>query len=114
MIKLIYCFRKRSDLSDDAFDRYWRDVHGPIGARIPGVRRMVQSRTVRVPGDARTPDFDGIVELWFDDISALLAARNSEEWRRSGLDEQNFLDQSTARYAITEEREIALARPAIV
>lgn len=111
MIKLIYCFRKRPDLSDQAFDRYWRDVHGPIGARIPGVRRMVQSRTIPVPDDARGADFDGIVELWFDDVNALLAARASEEWRRSGLDEEHFLDVHSARYAVTEEREIVLPFP---
>jgi hypothetical protein len=25
------------------FFRYWKDVHGPIGARIPRLRRLVQS-----------------------------------------------------------------------
>jgi uncharacterized protein (TIGR02118 family) len=53
MIKLIYSFRKRAGMSDEEFDRYWRDVHGPIGARIPGLRRLVHSKTIRIPGDAR-------------------------------------------------------------
>ena len=106
MIKLIYCFRKRADMSDEAFDAYWRDVHGTLGARIPGLCRLVQSRALRVPGDARPPDFDGVAELWFDNVAALLRARESEAWRLSGLDEPNFLDPASTSYLVSEERTI--------
>jgi uncharacterized protein (TIGR02118 family) len=108
MIKLIYCFRKRPGMSDADFDVYWRDVHGPIAARIPGLRRLVQSRALNVPGDVRRPDYDGVAELWFDDVDMLLEARASEEWKRSGLDEANFLDPASAAYLVTEERAIPL------
>ena len=108
MIKLVYCFRKRPGMTDADFDGYWRDVHGPIGARIPGLRRFVQSRAIQLPGDARPPDFDGIVELWFDDEGSLIEARKSAEWRESRLDEENFLDPASTMYAVTEEREIQL------
>jgi uncharacterized protein (TIGR02118 family) len=108
MIKLIYCFRKRPGMSDAEFDRYWREVHGPIGARIPGLRRLVQSRALTIPGDVRPPDYDGVAELWFDDVTALLAARRSAEWRASRLDEANFLDPASAAYLVTEERVIPL------
>ncbi len=37
MIKLVYCFRRRPDLSVEEFSEYWQNVHGPVGARIPGV-----------------------------------------------------------------------------
>jgi hypothetical protein len=40
MIKLVYCFAKKADLSFEEFSRYWHDIHGSIGARIPGVRRV--------------------------------------------------------------------------
>ena len=108
MIKLVYCFRKRRGMSNADFDSCWRDVHGPVGARIPGLRRFVQSRAIRLPGDERAPDFDGIVELWFDDERSLIEARKSAEWRASGLDEKNFLDPASTMYAVTEEREIQL------
>ena len=106
MIKLIYCFRKRPELTEAEFDTYWRDVHGPIASRIPGLRLLVQSRALRIPGDVRPPDFDGVVELWFDDAESLLRARASPEWRASGLDEPNFLDPASAAYLVTEERTI--------
>jgi len=43
MIKLVYCITRRADLTLVQFSNYWHDVHGPIGRRIPGLRRLVQS-----------------------------------------------------------------------
>jgi hypothetical protein len=60
MIKLVYCFTKKPALTDEEFFHYWEHVHGPIGARIPGVRRLVQSHRVYLPGDARGSDYDGM------------------------------------------------------
>ena len=103
MIKLVYCITKKPGMTDEEFFHYWQHVHGPIGARIPGVRRLVQSHRIHVPGDARAADFDGVAELWFDDLEALLAARRSPEWRTSGEDEKNFIDHSKVAYFISEE-----------
>lgn len=77
MIKLVYCITKRPGLGDEQFYRYWREVHGPLGARIPGLRRLVQSHTLAASRDIRSPDFDGMAELWFDDLESLLAARQT-------------------------------------
>jgi uncharacterized protein (TIGR02118 family) len=81
-------------------------VHGPIGARIPGLRRLVQSRRVAVPGDTRPPDYDGMAELWFDDMAALLAARSSAEWQASTADEAHFIDPQRTAYFVTEEHTV--------
>jgi len=106
MIKLVYCITKKPGLSDAEFFHYWKHVHGPIGARIPGLRRLVQSHAVRVPGDAHAGDYDGIAELWFDDYDALLAARQSREWQESSADEANFIDHRRVAYFISQEHEI--------
>ena len=103
MIKLVYCFKKKAELSDQEFFDYWKNVHAPIGARIPGVRRFVQSRRLSFPGDISAGDFDGMVELWFDNVEALLAARKSQEWQASTADEQNFIDHSKVAYFVSEE-----------
>ena len=103
MVKLVYCVTKKAGLTDDEFFRYWKDVHGPIGARIPGLRKMVQSHRIMIPGDKYQPAFDGMVELWFDDAQALLTARQSAEWRASGDDEANFIDLTKVAYFVTEE-----------
>ena len=104
MIKLVYCFAKKPDLDVDEFSRYWRDVHGPIGARIPGLRRLVQSLAIHDPRDAHAPSFDGMAELWFDDMEAVLLARQSPEWRAATVDERHFIDHSRTAYFLSEER----------
>jgi uncharacterized protein (TIGR02118 family) len=106
MVKLVYCITKKPGLSDEAFLAYWKDVHGAIGARIPGLRKLVQSRRITVPADKYQPDFDGMAELWFDDIPALLRARQSPEWQASHADEANFIDHSKTAYFISEEQVI--------
>ncbi|MGC2417467.1 MAG: EthD domain-containing protein [Candidatus Acidiferrales bacterium] len=106
MIKVVYCITKKPGLSDEQFFHYWKDVHGPIGARIPHVRRLVQSRRIAIPGDTRAPDYDGVAELWFDDEATLLAARKSAEWKASSEDEVNFIDHSRVAYFVSREHVI--------
>lgn len=106
MIKLVYCITKKPEMSDEQFFDYWHNVHAPIGAGIPGVRRFVQSRRIIIPGDKHEPAFDALVELWFDDIPALLKARQSPQWKASTDDEANFIDHSKVAYFVTEERTV--------
>ncbi len=106
MIKLVYCITKKAGLTDEEFFHYWEDVHGPMGARIPRLRKLVQSRRLTVPGDRGRPDYDGMAELWFDNVEALLAARESPEWKTSTEDEENFIDHSKVAYFVSEERVI--------
>jgi uncharacterized protein (TIGR02118 family) len=103
MIKLVYCITKKADLADEEFFHYWKNVHGPIGAQIPGLRRLVQSHRLAVPGDKYQPGYDGMAELWFDDVRALLEARQSPEWKASSADEAKFIDHSRVAYFVSEE-----------
>ncbi len=93
-------------MTDQDFFHYWKNVHGPIGARIPGLRRLVQSHRVTVPGDTRPSDYDGMAELWFDNVEALQAARKSPEWKASTEDEANFIDHRKVAWFISEEHTI--------
>lgn len=111
MIKLVYCITKKPGLSDEEFFRYWKDVHGPIGRRIPGLRKLVQSHTLTASRSIRAPDFDGMAELWFDDLDSLRAAMDSPEWQTSARDESNFIDGGKTAVFITEEHEIAGVEP---
>jgi uncharacterized protein (TIGR02118 family) len=106
VVKLVYCFCRKPALDREEFVRYWAEVHAPLGALIPGLRRLVHSYALAVPGDSRPADFDGMAELWFDDAAALLLARQSAEWAASTADEANFVDRSRSAYFVSEERRI--------
>ena len=106
MIKLVYCITKKPDMPDEEFFHYWEKVHGLLGARIPGLRKLVQSHRIGVPGDSRKHDYDGLTELWFDDVESLLAARATPEWRASTEDEAKFIDESKTAYFVSVEHDI--------
>jgi uncharacterized protein (TIGR02118 family) len=103
MVKVVYCVTKKPGLTDEEFFDYWENIHGSIGARIPGLRKLVQSHRLSVPGDKYRPDYDGMAELWFDDVEALRWARRSPEWKASSEDEANFINHSKVAYFVTEE-----------
>jgi len=111
MIKLVYCITKKPSLTDQEFFHYWKNIHGPIGRRIPGLRKLVQSHRLTLPGDHRPPDYDGMAELWFDNLEALQAARKSPEWKASTEDETNFIDPSKVAWFISEEHTIPGVEP---
>lgn len=95
-------------MSVEEFSRYWHDVHGPIGRRIPGLRRLVQCHPVRDALNEQR-EFDGVAELWFDDLRALEHARRSDEWLASTADEDKFIDPAHTAIVVTIEREITMA-----
>ena len=47
-----------------------------------------------------------MAELWFDDMEALLVARQSPEWKASTEDEANFVDHDELLTFVSEERVI--------
>jgi uncharacterized protein (TIGR02118 family) len=103
MIKLVYCISKKEGLTDQEFFDYWNNVHGPIGSRIPRLRKLVQSHRFTIQGDKYQPAYDGMAELWFDDAEALLAARQSPEWAASHEDEAHFIDHNKVAYFVSKE-----------
>lgn len=106
MVKLVYCITKKVTLTDDEFFAYWKNVHGPIGARIPRLRKLVQSHRLAAPGGGLHADYDGAAELWFDNLDDLQAARQSPEWKASSEDEVNFIDHSKVALFVSVEHSI--------
>lgn len=106
MVKIVYCINKLPNLSNDEFHRYWRETHGPIAGRIPGVRKYVQSHTIHRPLGGREPSFDGVAELWFDDWTSLERAMASAEVRAAVEDERKFIDHLRTAFFIAEEHHV--------
>ena len=110
MVKLIYVFARKPGMSVEEFQRYWREEHGPIAARIPGVRRYVQCHVLPELYDRdpsrEGPAYDGAAELWFDDLDAMRRAMASPEVEAAREDERNFIDHSRVFAIVTEEKPV--------
>ncbi len=101
MVKAIYLIRRKPGLSEADFHRYWREVHGAIAARIPGLRRYVQCHAI--DGAGASTDFDGAAEAWFDDMDAVRRAVASPEYAAAREDEGRFIDLDHTLLLFTEE-----------
>jgi uncharacterized protein (TIGR02118 family) len=90
----------------DAFQRYWREVHGPLAAVIPVIRRYVQSHTRRAAYEGgRAPRYDGVALTWFDDTLAMRVSASTTEYARVRADEANFITADPS-FIITREHVI--------
>lgn len=120
MLKLVYCIRRRGDVDEERFHRYWLEEHGPlvrsVGAAI-GACRYVQSHRVeaalnemlRASRGASEP-YDGITEVWWKDRAALEHGLSNpagvDAARRLLEDEASFIDLAASCLFLTEEHEI--------
>jgi hypothetical protein len=123
VVKLVYCVRKREDMSDADFRGYWLNRHGPLvrglweKGTFPGMLRYVQSHTdleasesVRASRGAKPP-YDGITEVWMDPAqqgSADDAVRAASAAAGKVLleDESTFIDFANSAVFVTREHTI--------
>src|SRR6266851_10929 len=85
MIRLVFTLRRKPGFSLAEFQRYWREVHGPLVARHSttlNILRYVQLRTLDDPVNAQLagargkmePAYDGVAELWWPNRETLAAS----------------------------------------
>jgi uncharacterized protein (TIGR02118 family) len=68
---------RKDGLTHDEFLDHWENEHVPIASEIPGVVRYARI----VPTQPTAAEFDGIAELYFEDLGALRAALGDEGTR---------------------------------
>ena len=100
MIKLVALVRRRKDLSQKAFARYWTEVHAPLAAAIPGMRGY-RINIAGDPGGMTPAAYDGSAEIWFDDRAAMEAGLASPQNDIAAKDTENFLDH--LEFLVTDE-----------
>ena len=118
MIKLTYCLRRKPGMTWDEFSSYWRETHAPLvkaRAELLGIRRYVQVRTLQQRelmarlqqrNEGSPEPFDGIAELWFDDLGGQAAPGAAQAARELLEDERNFIDLSSSPMWYGEEWEV--------
>jgi EthD domain len=115
MVKLVFCCRRRAELTTEEFQAYWRNSHADlvrsVRAAIPTMTRYVQNHTVFGPltdgvRDSRGTGepYDGVAEIWVDfeataeDPEAMAAAM-----QRLLDDELTFVDMPRSSVFLAEE-----------
>lgn len=121
MVKLTFCLRRQPHLTVEEFQHYWRTTHAELvaaRAETLRIRRYVQvhtaadldglHRALQARNDGSPEPFDGVAELWFDDLADLTS--DDEAVRRAGAellaDERNFIDLERSPMWVSTEHEI--------
>ncbi len=106
--------KKKPEWTDEAFQSYWKDTHGPLAARAPRLREYWQNavtdRLQRGIDFARGPwDFDGFSQLSFDDAEQAGQAFSDGALAADLIaDEKHFLGDLSI---VTAERTVVVDLP---
>lgn len=109
MIKFTILLRRKPTITHDEFVAYHREQHAPLFCGLPAVRqhvrRYVQCHTIPASIPGLPPvTFDGITELWFDDVAGLEAVFTSESYMETiRPDEAKFLDLHACEFVLSTE-----------
>ena len=121
--KLVFCVRKRPELSNEEFQTYWLERHGPLvrsffeSGNFPGMLRYVQSHTLfGEPSDrlqssrGSGPAYEGVTEVWFDTErqggDEAMRAASAEAGKALFEDESKFIDFAGSSVFMTVEHTI--------
>ena len=113
-INLLYLMRRLPGRSVRDFRSHWRDVHGPIACRVPGLSRYRQLHVSQINDPAYMgydPPMDGIAEFCFASGREARIALGSSEWQAMEADEPNFFRYSThyCHGLVVEDRRTVVA-----
>lgn len=87
MIKMIALYKHPEN--KEAFDDHYYNVHAPLTAKIPGLRKMEVTKVIGSPmgGEGK---YYLMCEMYYDDMAAFKVAMKSEEAKASGKDAMSF------------------------
>ncbi len=112
MVKFTILLKKLPNLSHDAFVAHHRDVHAGLFMSIAvvkqTVRRYVQQHSLPVELPGLPPcKYDGVTELWFDDVEAIGRCFSDPEYMmKIRPDEASFLDLHACDFIVSAENHV--------
>jgi len=112
MIKISVFLTRRADVSLTHFSAYWKEHHWPLLLSQPEVKDNTRHyiQVHRLPEDLPgipTAPYDGIAELWVDDLAAVAAIFTSDNYNTIIVpDEATFIDRSKTLLMFSTENRI--------
>jgi uncharacterized protein (TIGR02118 family) len=107
VLKFVILLIKRSDFTEETFREFFRRVHRPLALKIPGLLRHVANFPVGDP-TRKPPQWDAVIELYFEGREAMEAAWRSPEGIAATRDLEEFADLSRSSWSIVEVEETRL------
>ncbi len=112
MIKFSIFLRRHTDMNQEEFVSYHKNQHAPLFTSLPEVKQAVRKYTqchtlpVALP-ELPALQYDGITELWFDDVESIAKVFTSERYMQLiRPDEAKFLDLPNCSFLITTENAV--------
>ncbi|MCL9817121.1 EthD family reductase [Natronocalculus amylovorans] len=99
MIKLVEFLIRDPALTHEEFKTYWLETHTPIASALPGVHKY----TTSLPTSPEHAAYDGVLELYFEDMEALSAAFDSQVGEETMTDAAEFIQVGAGPRMIVEE-----------
>lgn len=113
-LRFMFFVTRRPDVTFDEFKRHLLEIHAPIVATYPGLRRYTLAFNA-VPESQRDDGslpFDAITEHYYDSHEAYETAFASPEAQKGIEDAKHFMSFDTMRMMIVKEHPIRLGTPA--
>lgn len=105
MLKFIVVVYKLPTLNEADFVRYFRDVHGPLALKLPGLKKYRQN-FVAHDASRQHPGWNAVIELYWDDWQAMEAAWKSLEGVAATADLHAFADLARTTWSVVEEHAV--------
>jgi uncharacterized protein (TIGR02118 family) len=102
MLKSMVVLYRRPELTHAQFRQHLQDTHGPLAKNLPGLRKYVQN-LVRNDPKRKPPEWDAVIELYFDDRSSMEAAWASPQGAASDADLPLFADMTRTTWSAVDE-----------
>jgi uncharacterized protein (TIGR02118 family) len=103
-VKNIEFVNRRPGMPVQPFQAYWRNVHGPLAATIPVLRRYEQNHLEpSVYERDPSPPYDGLAITWFESTADMKRGTTTPEYAATRADEKHFLPDGHLPIIITKE-----------
>ncbi len=100
MVKFLVVVYRLPEWSAEAFRTYFRETHGRLAARLPGLQNYVQN--FPAIDDTRRPQWDAVIELYFATREEMERAWASDEGMTATADLEVFADLTRTSWAIVD------------
>jgi uncharacterized protein (TIGR02118 family) len=107
VLKFVAVLNKRPDFTEEKFRKFFHEIHRPLALKIPGLLRHIVNFPA-ADSTRRHPQWDAIVELYFEGREAMEAAWQSPEGMAATKDLKEFADLSRSTSSIVEVEETRL------